>query len=121
MAIPSNFSNQNQTPKRHKMHVKRGDQVQVISGRDKGKVGEVMKTFPKSSKVIVKGVNVKTKHVKPQQEGESGQISTFEAPIHSSNVMLYSEKEKVASRVAYTFTEDGKKVRTLKKTGEIID
>nr|WP_144053362.1 50S ribosomal protein L24 [Xenococcus sp. PCC 7305] len=103
------------------MHVKKGDNVQVISGRDKGKVGEILQVLPKSSKVVVKGVNIRTKHVKPQQEGESGQISTFEAPVHSSNVMLYSEKEKVASRVCYTFTDDGKKVRMLKKTGEIID
>lgn len=107
--------------KRHNMHVKKGDNVQVISGRDKGKVGEILQVLPKSSKVVVKGVNIRTKHVKPQQEGESGQISTFEAPVHSSNVMLYSEKEKVASRVCYTFTDDGKKVRMLKKTGEIID
>ncbi|MDJ0690060.1 MAG: 50S ribosomal protein L24 [Xenococcaceae cyanobacterium MO_188.B32] len=103
------------------MHVKKGDTVQIISGRDKGKVGEVLETLPKTSKVVVKGVNVRTKHVKPQQEGESGQIATFEAPIHSSNVMLYSNKEKVASRIGYTFKEDGRKVRMLKKTGEIID
>ncbi|MGK7894390.1 MAG: 50S ribosomal protein L24 [Xenococcus sp. (in: cyanobacteria)] len=103
------------------MHVKKGDTVQVISGRDKGKVGEILQALPKSSKVVVQGVNLCTKHVKPQQEGESGQITTFEAPIHSSNVMLYSEKEKVASRVCYSFTDDGKKVRMLKKTGEIID
>ncbi|MCW6035125.1 50S ribosomal protein L24 [Spirulina subsalsa FACHB-351] len=103
------------------MHVKKGDTVQVISGRDKGKVGEVLKAMPKESKVVVKGVNVRTKHVKPQQEGESGRIETFEAPIHSSNVMLYSDKEKVTSRVCYTFTEDGRKVRMLKKTGEILD
>ncbi len=109
------------TTKRYKMHVKKGDNVQVISGRDKGKVGEILQVLPKSSKVVVKGVNIRTKHVKPQQEGESGQITTFEAPIHSSNVMLYSEKEKVASRVCYTFTDDGKKVRMLKKTGEIIE
>ena len=109
------------TTERYKMHVKKGDTVQVISGRDKGKGGEILQALPKSSKVVVQGVNVRTKHVKPQQEGESGQITTFEAPIHSSNVMLYSEKEKVASRVCYTFTDDGKKVRMLKKTGEIID
>ncbi len=109
------------TTKRYKMHVRKGDTVQVISGRDKGKVGEILQALPKSSKVVVQGVNIRTKHVKPQQEGESGQITTFEAPIHSSNVMLYSEKEKVASRVCYTFTDDGKKVRMLKKTGEIID
>lgn len=106
---------------RYKMHVKKGDTVQVISGRDKGKVGDISKVVPKTSQVFVEGVNVRTKHVKPQQEGESGQIVTFEAPIHSSNVMLYSNKEKTVSRVGYTVTEDGRKVRMLKKTGEIID
>jgi large subunit ribosomal protein L24 len=108
-------------PVRHKVHVRKGDTVQVIAGRDRGKVGEVLSVNPKTSQVIVQGVNIRTKHVKPTQEGESGQIVTQEGPIHSSNVMLYSEKEKVASRVAYTFTEDGRKVRMLKKTGEIID
>jgi len=109
------------TSKRYKMHVKKGDTVQVISGRDKGKVGEILQTLPKLSKVVVKGINIKTKHVKPQQEGETGQITTFEAPIHSSNVMLYSDKQKVASRVCYTLNDQGRKVRMLKKTGEIID
>jgi large subunit ribosomal protein L24 len=108
-------------PVRHKMHVKQGDTVQVISGKDKGKVGEVLRSIPATSEVVIKGVNVKTKHVKPQQDGESGRIANLEYPIHSSNVMLYSEKQKVASRVCYTFTEDGRKVRKLKKTGEIID
>jgi large subunit ribosomal protein L24 len=106
---------------RHKMHVKKGDLVQVITGRDKGTVGEILQTLPKASKVVVKGVNLKTKHVKPQQEGESGQIVTTEFPVHSSNVMLYSEKQKIASRVCYTFDADGRKVRMLKKTGEVID
>jgi large subunit ribosomal protein L24 len=104
-----------------KMHVKKGDTVQIISGKDKGKVGEILKVLPKSSKVVVKDVNIRTKHVKPQAEGESGRIMTFEAPLHSSNVMLYSTKENVASRVCYSFTEEGRKVRKLKKTGEIID
>ncbi|HIK33236.1 MAG TPA: 50S ribosomal protein L24 [Oscillatoriales cyanobacterium M59_W2019_021] len=103
------------------MHVKKGDTVQVISGKDKGKVGEVLRAIPATSQVVVKGVNVKTKHVKPQQEGESGRIANIEYPIHSSNVMHYSEKQKVASRICYTFTDDGRKVRKLKKTGEILD
>jgi len=104
-----------------KMHVKKGDTVQVIAGKDKGKVGEVLQVLPKMSRVIVEGVNMRTKHLKAQAEGESGQIDTREASIHSSNVMLYSKKEKVASRICYTFTEDGRKVRKLKKTGEVID
>jgi large subunit ribosomal protein L24 len=108
-------------PVRHKMHIKKGDTVQILTGSDRGKVGEVLQTFPKTSKVTVQGVNVKTKHVKPQQEGESGQITTSEFPIHSSNVMIYSSKQKVASRICYTFNDEGRKVRMLKKTGEIID
>ncbi len=107
-------------PTRYKMHVKKGDTVQIITGKDKAKVGEVLQVFPQTSKVIVKGVNIKTKHVKPQQEGESGQIITVEAPIHSSNVMLYSTKQNVASRICYTFDDKGRKVRKLKKTGEIL-
>jgi len=108
-------------PQVHKMHVKKGDTVQIIAGREKGKIGEIIKAIPQTSQVIVEGANMRTKHVKPQQQGESGQIATYEAPIHSSNVMLYSKKENVASRACYTFTEDGRKVRKLKKTGEIID
>lgn len=111
-------SNQSQ---RFKMHVKSGDTVQVISGKDKGKVGEILQAIPEQSQVIVKGVNLKTKHVKPRQEGESGRIVTMEFPIHSSNVMHYSTKQNIASRICYTFTDEGKKVRMLKKTGEIID
>lgn len=110
-----------QTPAKYKMHVKTGDTVQVIAGKEKGKIGEIIKAIPKNSQVIIKGVNIKTKHVKPQQEGESGRIETFNGPIHSSNVMLYSTKNEVASRACYTFTEEGRKVRMLKKTGEIID
>ena len=107
--------------KSFKLHVKKDDLVQVISGSSKGTVGKVLQVFPKDSTILVEGVNVKTKHVKPQADGESGQIVTREFPIHSSKVLLYSEKEKTASRSAITFTEDGKKVRMLKKTGEIVD
>jgi len=114
-------SQKESTRTRYRMHIKKGDTVQVITGKDKAKVGEVLQVFPETSKVIVKGVNIKTKHIKPQQEGESGQITTMEAPIHSSNIMLYSTKQNVASRICYTFDEAGRKVRKLKKTGEIID
>jgi large subunit ribosomal protein L24 len=107
--------------KSFKIHVRKDDVVQVISGSSKGTVGKVLQVFPKDSTILVEGVNVKTKHIKPQADGESGQTITREFPIHSSKVLLYSEKEKVASRTAFTFTEDGQKVRLLKKTGEIID
>lgn len=115
------MAKQGSAPVRQKVHVKKGDTVQVIAGRDKGKVGQVVRVIPKTSQVLVEGVNIRTRHVKPKQDGESGQILTQEFPIHSSNVMLYSEKQKVASRYCFTFTEEGRKVRMLKKTGEIID
>jgi large subunit ribosomal protein L24 len=111
-----------QKPKvKHRMHVKKGDTVQIISGSDKGKIGEVLQSIPELSKVVVKGVSIRTKHIKPVQEGESGRIETAESPIHSSKVMLYSTKQNVASRIGYTVNAEGKKVRILKKTGEIID
>ncbi len=103
------------------MHVKKGDTVQIISGSDKGKIGEILKSFPELSKVLVKGVNIRTKHIKPAQEGETGRIDTSEAPIHSSKVMVYSTTANVASRISYTLNAENKKVRMLKKTGEIID
>ena len=105
----------------HRMHVKKGDTVQIISGKDKGKIGEILKSFPELSKVLVKGVNIRTKHIKPAQEGETGRIDTQEAPIHSSKVMIYSTSQNVASRIGYTVNAEGKKVRMLKKTGEILD
>jgi large subunit ribosomal protein L24 len=103
-----------------KMHIKKGDTVQVISGSSKGKVAKVLAVFPKNSTVLIEGVNLKTKHIKPQGESQPGEIINREFPIHSSKVMVYSDKEKVASRICYTFTEAGKKVRMLKKTGEIL-
>jgi large subunit ribosomal protein L24 len=102
------------------LHVKKGDTVKVIAGKDKGTIGEVIKAIPGENQVVVQGVNFRTKHVKPQGEGETGRIDTAEAPIHASNVALYSTKEGKISRVGYT-VKDGKKVRVLKKTGEILD
>jgi large subunit ribosomal protein L24 len=104
----------------YKVHVRKDDTVQVISGKDKGKVGKVLAVLLDRSKVIVEGVNFQTKHIKPQGE-QQGRVDRREAPIHSSKVMLYSEKKKEASRIGITVTEGGRKVRVLKKTGEIID
>ncbi|MDX2272523.1 MAG: 50S ribosomal protein L24 [Cyanobacteriota bacterium] len=106
---------------RYKMKIKKGDTVQVISGSDKGRIGEVLQTLPAKNMVIVEGVNIVTRHRKPQREGESGTIEKKEGPIPVCKVMAYSNKQKVASRIAYTFTPEGRKVRMLKKTGEILD
>ena len=106
---------------RTKMHIKRGDTVQVISGKDKGKTGEVLRTLPYENRVVVQGINLRTRHMKPTQEGETGRIVTEEASLHASNVMLYSTDKKVASRVEIVVEKDGTKKRRLKKTGEILD
>ena len=109
------------TPVRTKMRIKKGDTVQVISGKDKGKTGEVLRTLPYENRVVVQGINLRTRHVKPTQEGESGRIVTEETSLHASNVMLYSTAKQVASRVEIVVEKDGTKKRRLKKTGEIID
>ncbi|XP_034677871.1 50S ribosomal protein L24, chloroplastic [Vitis riparia] len=111
----------NSLPVLHKMHVKVGDTVKIISGREKGRTGEISKIFRHNSTVVVKDINLKTKHVKGRGEDEPGQIIKIEAPIHSSNVMLYSKEQNVASRVGHKILENGKRVRYLIKTGEIID
>ncbi|PAN22721.1 hypothetical protein GQ55_4G040600 [Panicum hallii var. hallii] len=110
----------NSLPVLHKMHVRIGDTVQVIAGREKGKVGEVTRLFKHNSTVIVKDLNLKSKHKKGTGD-EPGEIVMIEGPIHSSNVMLYSKEKSVASRVGHKFLEDGTKVRYLIKTGEVID
>lgn len=109
------------TSQRIKMRLRKGDTVQVISGKDKGKTGEVLRTLPYENRVVVQGINLRTRHVKPTQEGETGRIVTEEASLQASNVMLYSTSQKVASRVEMVTEKDGTKKRRLKKTGEVID
>jgi len=110
-----------QPSSRIKMRIRKGDTVQVINGKDKGKTGEVLKTMPLENRVVVQGINLRTRHVKPTQEGESGRIVTEEASLHASNVMVYSTSKKVASRIEIFVDKDGTKKRRLKKTGELID
>nr|YP_009314368.1 Ribosomal protein L24 [Liagora harveyana]SCW22622.1 Ribosomal protein L24 [Liagora harveyana] len=100
---------------RSKLHVKVGDTVKIISGDYKGQTGEIIKTFPKKQKVIVRNINMKTKHVRPTQEGQSGQIIKEEAPLASSNVMLYDKDQKIASRYRKQKIENGKYQRILIK------
>ncbi|ABX09598.1 50S ribosomal protein L24 [Prochlorococcus marinus] len=103
------------------MRIRKGDTVQVINGKEKGKTGEVLKTLPFENRVVVQGINLRTRHVKPTQEGETGRIVTEEASVHASNVMIYSTEKKVASKVEIFIEKDGSKKRRLKKTGELID
>lgn len=101
------------------MKIKKGDKVIVITGKDKGKTGEVTKAMPKESKVVVSGVNVSKRHQKPSQENAGG-IVNKEMPIHVSNVAIVDPKTGKATKVAKKVIE-GRKVRVAKRSGETID
>ncbi|MDT8715826.1 50S ribosomal protein L24 [Clostridium sp. 19966] len=101
-----------------KVHIRKKDTVMIVSGKDKGKVGEVLQVLPKSGKVLVKGVNVVTKHEKPSKANMQGGIVHVEAPIYSSKVMLYCDKCKKVTRIAHKILDDGTKVRICKHCGE---
>jgi large subunit ribosomal protein L24 len=101
-----------------KVHVKKNDTVMVISGKDKGKIGEVLSVMPKAGKVVVKGVAVVTKHQKPNKQNMQGGIVKKEAAINSSKVMLYCPKCKSVTRISNIIDENGTKNRVCKKCGE---
>ncbi|MFV0627546.1 MAG: 50S ribosomal protein L24 [Alphaproteobacteria bacterium] len=101
------------------MKIKKGDQVIVISGEDKGKTGEVLRAMPKDGKVLVQGINLVKRHQKPTQTTPGG-IVTKEAPINVSNVSLIDPKSGKATKVGYKDV-DGKKVRFARKSGEVIE
>ena len=101
------------------MKIKKGDTVKVITGKYKGKTSRVIKVYPKTDKLIVEGVNIAKKHMRPTQENPQGGINEIEMPIHISNVKIYLNNAD--SRVGYKFLDDGKKVRYAKKTGEVIN
>ena len=107
------------TAAKAKMRVKKGDQVIVLSGKDKGKTGTVTAAMPKDGKVIVGGVNVATRHRKPTQANPQGGLERIEAPLHVSKVAHVTADGK-PTRIRYE-TQDGKKVRVAVKTGEKID
>ena len=111
----------NQSSNRIKMKIRKGDTVQVINGKDKGKTGEVLKTLPVQNRVLVQGINLRTRHVKPTQEGENGRIVTEEASLHASNVMFFSKEKNLTSKIEFFIDKEGVKKRRLKKTGELID
>mgnify|MGYP004652879229 CR=1 FL=1 len=101
------------------MKVKKGDTVQVLAGNDKGKTGEVLEVIPKDLKVVVKGINVRKKHIKPRKQGEEGGIIPVECAINSSKVNVVCPKCGKATRIGYKIEND-KKVRICKKCGAII-
>src|ERR671920_484747 len=99
--------------------VKKGDKVVILSGKDKGRTGEVVKAMPKDGKVVVSGINVHARHRKPSQLNPQGGIERKEAPLHVSNVAIADPKSGKATRVRFE-ERDGKKVRVAAKSGELI-
>lgn len=101
------------------MRIKKGDKVKIITGKDRGKEGEVKGVIPSAKKVIVDGLNIVKKHIKPKREGEKGQIVEISSPINISNVMLVCSKCKKATRVGYSVEGDNKKRLCKKCNGEL--
>jgi large subunit ribosomal protein L24 len=104
-----------------KLHVKKGDMVKVISGKERGKSGKILKAFPAKGRVIVEHLNMIKKHTKRRAQGQGGGIIEREGTLHVSNVMLICSSCKQATRIGKKFLEDGSKVRVCKKCGEVVD
>ena len=102
------------------MNFKTGDKVVVIAGSNKGKQGTITKVLRDENRVIIEGVNVRKKHIKPQG-GNAGSIVEMEAPIHASNVMILDPKTKKGTRIGHTVDKQGKKIRICKKSNETLD
>ncbi|MCK4325341.1 50S ribosomal protein L24 [bacterium] len=102
------------------MNVRKGDMVQAVTGRDKGKTGKVLRVFPKKERVIVEGINFVKRHTKAQPPEQQGGILKKEASIHISNVMVYCPRCNKATRVGHRKLEDGTKSRLCRRCGELI-
>ena len=103
-----------------KIRLKTGDKVVVLSGKDKGKEGKIVAVSPKEGKLIVEGVNIVSKHVKPRRAGEEGGIVKTEGALYACKVQLVCPKCGKATRIAHKIAEDGKKKRSCKKCGEVL-
>lgn len=104
----------------NKLHVKKGDTVYIISGKDKGKKGKVLKAFPKEGKILVEGVNIVTKHKKATGPQQPGGILHQELPIYSSKAMLYCEKCGTGVRYGVKILDSGEKIRYCKRCNETL-
>jgi len=102
------------------MKIKKNDKVKILSGKDKGKTGKVMQIFPKEKKVVVEGLNMRYKHLRPKKQNEKGQRIEYAAPLDASNVMVIDDKTGKQSRVGYKILANKEKIRIAKKSGETI-
>jgi large subunit ribosomal protein L24 len=104
-----------------KIAIKKDDKVKVITGKDKGKIGKVLRVLRKKDRILIEKVNIIKRHTRPSAKNRQGGITESEAPIPWSNVMLMCNKCMAATRVAHKTLEDGKKIRTCAKCGETIE
>lgn len=107
--------------KKMKLLLKKDDLVQVISGKDKGATGKVLGVDREKGRILVEGVNIVTKHIKPNQQNQEGRIEKMEAPIDYSNVLLYCEESKRGERIKVQINDDNTKTRVFVKTGISAD
>jgi large subunit ribosomal protein L24 len=103
-----------------KWRIKKGDTVQIITGKDKGKTGEIIEVLRDERRVKVKGLNIVVKHKRPSQLSAGG-IERVEASIHASNVMILDPKDQKPTRIGYTIAKDGTKKRVARRSGEVLD
>ena len=101
--------------------IRKGDRVQVLAGRDKGRRGEVLRVLPKENRAVVQGVNLVKRHQRPMGLNQPGGIIEKEAPIHLSNLALIDPKTDKPTRVGFTVLADGRKVRVARASGEVLD
>jgi len=106
---------------RKKVHLKKDDKVKMVAGKDKGKIGKILKVFNKKDRVLVENINIMKRHTRPSAQAKQGGIIESEAPIHWSNVVLMCNKCVTPVRVKMQRLDDGKKVRVCRKCNEIID
>jgi len=105
----------------HKCHIKKDDKVKIITGKDKGKIGKVLKVIRKKDRILIEHINIVKRHSKPSAKNRQGGILETESPIHWSNVMLMCNKCMTPIRIKMQRLDDGKKIRICRKCNEIID
>ena len=102
------------------MKIKKNDNVKIIAGKDKGKTGKVAQVFPQHNKVVVEGLNVRFKHMRPKRQNEKGQRIEYSAPLDASNVMVIDSKTGKPTRIGHKRIASGEKIRISKKSGEAV-
>lgn len=103
------------------MHIKKGDNVTILAGREKGKGGKILQVIRRSGRVVIEGLNMRKRHARPRKAGEKGQVLTLPSPIDASNVMLICPKCGKATRAAKKTNADGRQLRACKRCDEVIE